>query len=190
METEWEATFYPIEKEDIRTRLREAGAELVHEERLMRRYVMHMPGGSTGNDRVRVRDEGDKVTMTLKKTGETIEDQKEYEIVIDDLERGRQFLLHLGCAPMAYQETKRESWSLLGTHVTIDEWPHIEPWVEIEAKDEASVRAAAERLGFSWENAWFSTKKGLYGKRYGMTVAEAGAIMANLRFEDENPFQK
>ena len=191
MDTEWEATFWPIDKEDIRARLAQVGAVRSHEERLMRRYVLHLPGGvRPGNDRVRVRDEGDKVTMTIKKTGDTIEEQKEFEIEIDDLEKGRAFLGHLGCTPMAYQETRRELWIVDGTHTTIDEWPHIEPWVEIEGVSEEVVKAAAEKLGFDWSTAHFATKKQLYARRYGMTVDEAGEIMAHLTFEGTNPFQK
>lgn len=192
MDTEWEATFWPVTKDDMRARLKKAGAELAHEERLMRRYVLHMPNGGSAitHDRVRVRDEGDKVTMTIKQTGEAIHEQKEYEIVIDDLERGKEFLEHLGCAPMAYQETKRESWKLLGTSVTIDEWPHIEPWLEIEGANESSVRGAAEALGLLWSDAKFCTKKALYGERYGISRDEAGTIMAHLVFNEPNPFEK
>ncbi len=190
MDTEWEATFWPIDKDDMRERLHKAGAELVHAERLMRRHVLHMPSGGNASthDRVRVRDEGDKVTMTIKQTGEAMHEQKEYEIVIDDLERGREFLSILGCAPMAYQETKRETWKLLGTSVTIDEWPHIEPWLEIEGADETSVRAAAEALTLSWSDAKFCTKKALYGEKYGMAREDAGEIMSHLVFGEPNPF--
>ncbi len=190
MDTEWEATFWPVDKDDMRERLLKADAQREHEERLMRRYVLHMPSGGNASthDRVRVRDEGDKVTMTIKQTGEAMHEQKEYEIVIDDLERGNEFLLHLGCAPMAYQETKRETWKLLGTSVTIDEWPHIEPWLEIEGADEAAVRAAAGALGFAWSDAKFCTKKALYGEKYGMSREEAGELMARLVFADANPF--
>ena len=35
METEWEATFWPIEKDEIRQRLKEAGATLIYPERLI-----------------------------------------------------------------------------------------------------------------------------------------------------------
>jgi hypothetical protein len=94
METEYEATFYPIDKEDVRTRLAAAGATRAYPERLMRRVTFNLPG-DTGSGQIwaRVRDEGDRTTMSVKEMqGTGMDGQKEAMIVIDSLEGGVAFI--------------------------------------------------------------------------------------------------
>ena len=50
MITETEATFIDIDKELVRSKLSDLGAELVSAERLMRRRVYHPPAGKRQND--------------------------------------------------------------------------------------------------------------------------------------------
>ena len=97
----------------------------------------------------RVRDEGDKITMSVKVIdGEGIESQKEACVVIDGFEQGVSLLTAIGCVEKAHQETKRELWTINGVEVAIDTWPFLEPFVEVEGKSEAAVQAVAEKLGF------------------------------------------
>jgi adenylate cyclase, class 2 len=146
MQTEFEAKFLDIDVPTLRARLSELGATLTHPERLMRRAVFHPPVAMPGAW-ARVRDEGDRITMSLKQvTGERIEDQREAELVIDDFDRGREFLRSLGAREKAYQETRRESYSLDGVSVDIDTWPGLAPYVEIEAESESIVREISRRL--------------------------------------------
>src|SRR5258706_12923228 len=150
MEIEYEATFSNIDKTEVRTRLKAAGAVLVRPEFLQRRVVFNMPAGLEDKEAwVRVRDEGDKVTMSYKKiSGKAIEEQQEIMLVINDFDAGTELLEKLGCERKAFQESRRELWKLDGVDITIDEWPFLEPYVEVEGKDEASVRLVSEKLGF------------------------------------------
>ncbi len=67
MQTEYEATFENIDKDEIRERLKMAGAVLVKPEGLMKRYTFNLPKGLEHKDKfLRVRNEGDKITMGLK----------------------------------------------------------------------------------------------------------------------------
>lgn len=79
----------------------------------------------------RVRDEGDKITMSVKENGneETISDQKEICLTVEDFSDAEMFLQALGCTFKAYQESKREVWKLDGVEICIDEWPWLEPFV-------------------------------------------------------------
>ena len=79
MQTEYEATFIQIDKKEMRTRLLKAGAKLVKPEFMQRRVNFHLPQGNKIKDAwIRVRDEADKITLSLKSSGENrIEDQKE-----------------------------------------------------------------------------------------------------------------
>ncbi len=67
MEIEYEATFTNISKEVIRQKLQDAGATLVKPEFLQKRSVFKLPTGhEIKGGWLRVRDEGDKITMSLK----------------------------------------------------------------------------------------------------------------------------
>lgn len=168
MHIEFEATFTGVEKDGMRERLRAAGAVREREEYLMRRTVFNPPIAIPGGW-MRVRDEGDKVTMSLKVVdGDKIEDQKEVQIVVNDFDQAVAMLETIGAKRKAYQETKRELWALDGAEVTIDTWPGLRPFVEVEAKDEITVRAVADKLGFDWRDAKFCEVSRVYEDELGI----------------------
>ena len=60
---------------------------------------------------VRIRDEGDKVTMTTK-VFENIKFPQEHEVTIgESFDQGLKFLRSIGLEEKSYQETIREKWS-------------------------------------------------------------------------------
>ncbi|MCX6735964.1 MAG: CYTH domain-containing protein [Candidatus Parcubacteria bacterium] len=190
MEIEYEATFTNIDKEVIREKLKNAGAHLERAEFLQKRAVFHLPKGHeiTGGW-ARVRDEGDKITMSVKIIdGDKITNQKEICLIVDSFEEGVNFLKILGCKEKAYQETKRELWKIDGTEVTIDEWPFLEPLVEIEGKDEKTVRDVSEKLGFDWSSARFCCSGTLFAEKYHFSEDVFNNQTPKLIFEMENPF--
>ena len=65
MKTEIEAKFVKLDIDDVRARLEQAGATLEQPMRMMRRQTFD-PVSDSAHRYVRVRDEGDKVTMTYK----------------------------------------------------------------------------------------------------------------------------
>lgn len=190
MAIEYEATFYPIDKEEIRGRLTKAGAVLVYPERLMRRIAFHhLAGIDDKNKWARVRDEGDKITMSFKHmAGGGIENQHEVMLVIDNFDEGVAFLEALGGSGKVYQETKRELWTLNGAEITIDEWPFLEPFVEVEGEGEAVVKEMAEMLGFNWSEALFMPAGDIYVKKYGVSGDKIKFEIPRLAFGDPNPF--
>jgi adenylate cyclase class IV len=70
MQNEIESKFYPVDKDAIRKKLKSIGATCIHPERLMKRTVFdreHNPVLAKRSIRyIRVRDEGDVVTMSTK----------------------------------------------------------------------------------------------------------------------------
>ncbi|KKP82100.1 MAG: hypothetical protein UR83_C0058G0013 [Candidatus Moranbacteria bacterium GW2011_GWF2_35_54] len=155
MKIEFEATFTDINKDEIRDRLKKSGAVLTREEFLQKRVTFNFPvGHENKNGWLRVRDEGDKITMIIKIIdGEKIENQKEIGLTVDDFSEAVEFLETIGCRKKSYQETKRELWILDGVEVTIDEWPFLEPLVEVEGKSEEAVKNVSEKLGFDYQSA-------------------------------------
>jgi len=170
MYTEFEATILDIKKNDLRKRLKKVGAKLVYKERLMRRYIFApFQTGEIRGTWIRVRDEGDKITMSLKSVqGKKIEDQKEICLQIDNFDEGYDFLKQLGLKQKAYQETKRELWTFGGTEITIDTWPGLEPFMEVEGKNEKSVKKVVNELGYNYSDAIFGAVDLIYQIKLGI----------------------
>lgn len=189
MLTEWEASFWSIDEDSVRNTLMAVGATLVYPERVMRRISFFPPEGTIlKKSWVRIRDEGDKVTMSIKQVGTKLEEQKELEIVVNDFETGTEFLRTLGCKDKAYQDTKRELWSLGDVAITIDKWPFLEPLVEVEGPSEGAVRAVSEQLGFDWSEAHFTSVAEAYMEKYNVTYEKINTGTPRLVFEGPNPF--
>lgn len=190
MQTEWEATFWPIEKNEVRARLTVAGAVQSYPERLMRRANLYPPDEDYARRAwVRVRDEGDRITLSVKETlGTGMAEQKEVQLVIDDFETARDLLRSLGCRDKNYQETRRELWLLDDAEITIDEWPYLAPLVEVEGASEEHVRMVSEKIGFTWSDARFCSADKIYAEHYGVESSFVNRSIPRLTFEDPNPF--
>ncbi len=192
MKIEYEASFTNVDKEEIRNRLSFAGAVLVKEEFLQRRTVFHLPvGNEIKGGWARVRDEGDKVTMSIKIVdGDKIENQKESCLIVDSYQEAEFFLLTIGCRKKSYQETKRELWKLDEVDVTIDTWPFLETFVEVEGDSEELVKSVSEKIGLDWSRARFCAVDVLYAEKYGITTDQINNKTPEIIFEMENPFKK
>lgn len=175
MQTEIEAKFLNIRKDDFRKRLRDIGPHLVQPERLMRRKIFDFVderlmrvGGW-----VRVRDEGDKITLSYKQLNDrSLHGTQEVSVTVDDFERAGEFIKAIGLVEKAYQETKRESWRWEGTEIEIDTWPWIPTFVEIEGAQEEKVRAAVSQLGLDWSQALHGSVEIVYQHYYNVTEQE------------------
>ena len=169
MNTEFEATFIDINPDEIRQKLTDLGAKLVYPEKLMRRIVFHPPASIPGGW-MRVRDEGDKITLSLKVVaGENITDQKEIELKIDNFEEGMRLLEAIGARKKAYQETKREKWEYEKCDITIDTWPGLDPFSEIESSiSEAEVKAVSQKLELDYSQAIFGSVEVIYEQKLGI----------------------
>ncbi len=175
METEIEAKFPDIDPDAFRAKLKALGATLEHPEILMRRKTFDYLGNrleKTGSW-VRVRDEGDKITLSYKRLDDrTLHGTKELVVVVSDFEKACDLITAIGLEAKSYQETKREKWVLDGVEVTIDTWPWIPTFVELEGPSEKSVRTVAEKLGFQWSGAMFGSVEGVYQMHYDFTDSE------------------
>lgn len=192
MKTEFEATFININKDEIRAKLKEVGAILKRPEFMQRRVVFRLPKGhEIDGGWLRVRDEGDKVTMSLKIiNGEKIEDQKEACLKIDNFDEGVTILSSIGCEKKAYQESKRELWLIGDTEITIDEWPFLEPYVEVEGESEEVVKEVSNKLGFDYSKAYFCAVGKIYSLKYGISEDIINNQTPEILFDGKNPFSR
>lgn len=191
MKIEYEATFLEIDKVDFVNKLKENGAELVRPEYLQKRITLELPKEKRDkNTWLRVRDEGGKITMTLKSVdGKTITGQKEILVEVKSFEDTVLLLEAIGCERKSYQESRRELWKLSEVEIAIDTWPFLETYVEIEGPSEELVQKVARILGFDYSKAIFDTVNGIYERKYGKTLDELDKkVLSNFTFEINNPF--
>jgi len=184
MTPEIEAKFLNINKDEMRKRLKEKGAKLIRPEFLQKRVNFHLPKEKQSKDAwLRVRDEGDKITLSLKMiTGEKIEDQKEISFIVEDFNKAVILLEAIGCERRVLQESKRELWQINDVDITIDEWPGLEPFVEIEGKSENEVRNIAQLLNFNYNDAVFGAVGKVYKMRYGISLDEMEQKVGEITF--------
>ncbi|MDO8571441.1 MAG: class IV adenylate cyclase [bacterium] len=175
METEIEAKFPDVDANALRLVLKKKDAILEHSEVLMRRRNYDYPdrrlekiGGW-----IRVRDEGNKVTLSYKQLNDrTLHGTKEVNVAVDDFDKTCQFLEAIGMTAKAYQETKREKWNYKGVEVTIDTWPWVPTFAELEGPTEELVMEVANDLGFDWNNAMHGSVETIYQMHYDFTEEE------------------
>lgn len=175
METEIEVKFPDVDIDELRARLHREGASLEYPERLMRRKIFDFPdrGLYKMNGWARVRDEGDKITMSYKQLEDrSLHGTKEVNIVVDNFDKACAFLEVLGLETRSFQETKRETWTLGGAEVTIDTWPWAPPFIEIEGPTEFVVRDVSATLGYDWKDAMHGSVETVYQMHFDVSDAE------------------
>lgn len=180
MKTEIEAKFSNIDVEEIRHALRAAGAICEQPMRLMRRALIEEPHHAKENAFIRIRDEGDRVTLAFKRRKDPyhpgIDGVKEIEVEVSDFDDTLTIFSEAGWHYITFQESKRETWRLGDVEVVIDEWPWLDPYIEVEGETEAAIKAVAEKLGLQWEDAQFVNIDVLYNERYEFASGFRGVI--------------
>ena len=188
MKTEIEAMFADIDHDTVREKLQELGGACVYPMRGMRRALVQTPAMRELHAFLRVRDEGDKITLTYKQVNElSVQGVKEAEIAISDFDTTVAILTASGLAPTTYQESRRETWKLNDVEVVLDEWPWVEPYIEIEGESEEAVRETASKLGLSWDDAKFGGVNTLYKEKYPDRTVRGVIEIPQVRFGDPVP---
>ena len=169
MKKEIEATFLSVDKDSMRAKLKKAGFDLETPEYMMRRKTFDFFSVPRRKKWGRVRQESDKVTMTVKEIrGSGINDTYEIELVVNDFDAATAFFEACDIHAKAFQENMREVWTRDGVEVTIDTWPGLNPFVEIEGIDEKTVREVSNELGFDFGKAVFGSIDLVYEKETGI----------------------
>ncbi|HBO64348.1 TPA: adenylyl cyclase [Candidatus Saccharibacteria bacterium] len=167
MNTEIEAKFVNVSIDDVRSNLTKLGAVLEQPMRLMKRVTIDSDFMRSNNAFLRIRDEGNKITITYKQFDSlSVDGAKEIETTVGDFAVAVSLVAAIGIPHKSYQETKRETWKLDDTEVVIDVWPWLNPYIEIEGPSETRVKDVASLLGFQWENAVFGDVMEAYKIQY------------------------
>lgn len=149
---EIEAKFYLTELHTLRDRLLSAGGQIAVERTFERNWRFDTPDRRferTG-EVLRVRKDRSS-TLTYKRPTEIPEDRVEIELQVDEPEQASQFLEALGFQVVTIYEKYRETFSIEGTLVTLDELP-FGNFAELEGESLDQIMTVAESLGLKWEH--------------------------------------
>ncbi len=191
MKPEIEVKFINIDIDAIRQKLQAVGAALEQPMRPMRRVLIEQPEHAVQHSFIRIRDQGDKVTLCFKRrTGDkqSIDDTAEIEVEVSDFDTTVELFNEAGWAYKTYQETERESWVLDDVEVVIDKWPWIPPQIEIEGPNEEVVQQAAKKLGLEWGDARYGHIDDIYQEYFSFVPNFRGVIdLKEVRFSNPVP---
>lgn len=189
---ETEAKFLNINPDKIRGKLGSIGAKLLEPSISVRRVILETPEMRAKDAFVRVRDEGGRVTVVYKQHAKLeLGGAVEESFPVDDSdfdEAVKAVRATLGNCSESYQETRRETWQLNKVVVTLDEWPWLNPFVEVEADTGEAVKTAAETMGFDWQEAVFGGINIVYQMQYPHLDEKATITkLPVVRFSDPLP---
>lgn len=170
MAHEIEAKILNIEPDEVRQRLADAGATLETERYKQSRYVFDIVKGDQSKwIRLRTTEKG--TTLTVKQVvSDEIDGTEEYETRVEDEAETLKMLELMGFTPKSYQENYREAYELDSAEVTIDWWPKIPPYIEIEGETEEIVKNVADRLGYNALQLTSRNTKKIYWEDYNIDL--------------------
>ncbi|MDR2395073.1 MAG: hypothetical protein LBD57_00380 [Endomicrobium sp.] len=180
MGKEIEARYLDVNPNKIKNLLEKNNFKCVVPKFLMKRktfgfYDIPKAGQKWG----RVRQEYDKITMTIKKvTGATIHDVHEWEVIVNDFDKASEFLVASGAYEKSYQENIREVWKDTSelVEISFDTWPRLNTFVEIEAATEELVKSTSKKLGLDIQQAIYGGVDIAYEKCFGIDREKINAM--------------
>lgn len=179
MAIEYETKLLGIDPNKIRGMLLKNGA--TKGESLNFRRIIFDTIPADNNAWVRLRTDGSHTTLTYKKTmTRSIDGTEEIEVNVDDFDHARELLERCGLSSRNYQENKRELFYWYDCEISIDTWPLLDPYLEIESTNTESVeKCLAKFSGYYKEVTTDSTDK-LYN-RIGLDIKK----ITQLKFSNQ-----
>lgn len=142
---EYEIKVLDVDVKEVRNRLKALGARKIRHIHYTR-LVFPLWHTAEEHGWIRLRTDGKITTLTLKENrGKAISGTKEYEVKVDDFRETARIL----CKAFpngTYEENLRELYALDGAEITIDSWPDIPPYVEIEGSSPKHVMKLYKKL--------------------------------------------
>lgn len=161
---EYEGKILDINVAQVTDAIANAGGKLVGDY-TFRRYVFDIVPAKQGTW-VRLRSNGKETTLTVKEIAhDGVDGTSEWEVTVSDFDAALTILKKSGLTPKGYQENRRTEFSLNGAMLSVDYWPQLQPYLEIEAKDKATVEHIAEQLGFKATDLVGDNTMKLYAKK-------------------------
>ena len=121
---------------------------------------------------MRLRTDGRKTTLTYKNfKADAIDGVEEIEVAVDSFDSTRQLLALAGLRSTSYQENKRVDFDgpTGSVQISIDTWPGIPSYMEIEGSSVDEVNATVKLLQLASNRQTSVTTKEIY-KLYGLSI--------------------
>ena len=141
MSLEIEKRYDNIDLDEVHKLLKKMGAK--REINLFRIYGYR---NEKENYRVRLRDEGNKITFTVKKRKKNNKFDTEWEVEISNLETAKEMLEILGIKLGGPVEKIREAFHYKKSEIAIDYQVLNEPHLEIESPNEKELKSIEKKL--------------------------------------------
>ena len=129
----------------------------------------------------RVRDEGFRVTFTIKE--KTNDYDFENEVIVNDFNEMRLMVNKLGYKEKYYMEKIREIYDIDESELIFDHYPGLPGYIEIEAPTEEKLNELVEKFGLD-QNEKFGNFSIMYKELYQTGVDDLGYL--NITFDNIN----
>jgi len=106
----------------------------------------------------------------------TMDGVKEIEIIVNDFNQTSELLKQFGLQFKSRQENLREEWNLNGSMVTIDTWPGLFPYIEIEGESEDAVNEVCSNLDLSIKNGQHGSVDKVYFEELNISKEDFNAV--------------
>jgi adenylate cyclase class IV len=166
MPKEYEYRFNNYNKPKIISRLKELGAKYYG---TFKFKVIVLTDSENSQKYIRVRDEGHRITMTIK-NNLTDKFPIENEIIINDFTEGINILLALGCKKKYYYEKYREIWHLMNSEIIFDMNPGIPELMEVESSTKKELDILCKKLDLNISNYQGFSNNTIYLELFGIVV--------------------
>lgn len=181
MKIENEITILEINKKDFIEKIEKLGAKKESEEVLQVRYVYDF-NPALSNKWIRLRTNGKKSTLTIKElSGDSKMNAKEWEIEVSDFEETNAILNELGYFHRNKQENKRQIYTWKDVEISIDTWPLIPTYVELESDNIEQISELLKLLNISEDKVTTLDVTSIYEKIYNIDIMK----IKNLVFEEK-----
>lgn len=184
MHTEYEVRVLEINKENLIKKLESLGAKKVADFDYKRRIYNFNP--VTPYKWIRLRTDGKKTTLTVKKLESLeIDGTKEMEIEVSSFDETNNMLNELGYKSHTYQENKRTRYILNNVELDIDSWPYIPTYLEIEGKDEKSVKDMIKLLEVDENKVTSIDVQGVFRTFYNIEISNVPVVSFDIPLESK-----
>lgn len=121
---------------------------------------------------IRLRTNGVKNTITVKEIidNQVIDGTNELEVEVSDFNIANLILKELGYVPRNYQENYRIIYNLNGVEISIDTWPKIPTYVELEAKSEELIKKLLSIIEYNEKDLTTLDVASIYMNVYGIDI--------------------
>lgn len=118
---------------------------------------------------IRIRDEGHRVTMTIK-NNLTDKFPIENEVIINDYDEGVNIFLQLNCKKKYYYEKYREIWNYKNSEIIFDMNPGIPELMEVESSSKKELDILCKKLELNITNYKGFANSVTYNDVFGISV--------------------